>query len=259
MRRDNKFFSRHLLIALICAIVGILCMWQGNAFVSNVGSVLLISGIYTIIDNMILKESLIEMVVQKVNLKKEIDETGLIKVGFTLTDIPYSDWLGKASKNIDIIHNYGRTWTTNNLDFIKEAIIHKKCKVRVALLNPQSEFVSALEKHYDYPEGQLVKLIKEAIDTWKKLYGEIEENRKSNKNVGTLEIYYFNGQPTNSLYRIDDKLIVVSTKNSKSKSIYLPYSVYQKNSRNGLYTVYLKEIEDIMNDAIKVGLVEAKQ
>lgn len=56
-------------------------------------------------------------------------------------------------------------------------------------------------------------------DKWKSLYYEVEEKRRrcfkkgnssyKNKKCGTVELYYFNGQPTNSLYRIDNKMIVV--------------------------------------------------
>ena len=85
MRDDNKFSLRHIIVALVCAIIGILGICSEISWVSNVGSVLLISGIYTIVDNMYLKKSLIELIIQKVRLDKEIDDTGLIKVDSTLT------------------------------------------------------------------------------------------------------------------------------------------------------------------------------
>lgn len=58
-------------------------MRRGNALFSSVGSVLLISGIYTIIDNMYLKKLLTVYVMQKVSLDKKVDETGLIKIFLT--------------------------------------------------------------------------------------------------------------------------------------------------------------------------------
>lgn len=266
MREDNKFSLRHIIIALICAIIGILCMWLGNSLVSNIGSVLLVSGIYTIIDNMYLKKSLIELVIQKVSLDKEIDDTGLIKIDSVLTNIGYRDHFEKVTSNIDIIHNYARTWTTNNFDFIRNTVLNKECHLRVVLLNPESPFVPALEKHYGYAEGHLIELINEVTEKWKSLYRDVEEKRKAcskkksstykNKHCGSVELYYFNGQPTNSLYRIDDKIIVVNAKNSKEKSVYLPYSIFSNNGEKGLYHVYLKEIEAIIKEAIKVELVE---
>lgn len=266
MKDENKFSFRHIVVALICAIVGIMCMWLGNSLISNVGSVLLVSGIYTIIDNMYLKKSLIELVIQKVSLDKEIDDTGLIKVDSILTNINYKEQFENAKTNIDIVHNYARTWTTNNFDFIKQTILNNECRLRVVLLNPASPFVPALEKHYGYSEGHLVELINEVSDKWKSLYYEVEEKRRKcskrnnssykNKKCGTVELYYFNGQPTNSLYRIDNKMIVVNCKSSKEKSVFLPYTIYQNNGEHGLYKVYLEEIETIIKEAKKVEFEE---
>ena len=73
-----------------------------------------------------------------------------------------------------------------------------------------------------------------------------------------MELYYFNGQPKNSLYRIDNKMIVVNCKNSKEKSIFLPYTIYQNNGEKGLYNVYLEEIETIIKEAKKVEFEEVK-
>lgn len=269
MKEESRFSLRHIIVALGCALIGILCMWLGNSLISNVGSVLLVSGIYTIIDNMYLKKSLLDLIVQKVSLNKDIDSTGLIKIDSTLTNINYKEYFENAKSSIDILHNYARTWTTNNFDFIKYTVMNKECKLRVILLNPESPFISALEKHYDYSEGELVKLIKEVSEKWKSLYCEVEEKRKhcmqkksssyKNKHCGTVELYYFNGQPTNSIYRIDDKIVVVTSKNSKEKSVYLPYAIYKNNGEKGLYCTYLKEIETIINEATRVDWVEVDE
>lgn len=265
MKDDNKFSLRHIIMSLVCAIIGILGICSEISWVSNVGSVLLISGIYTIVDNMYLKKSLIELIIQKVRLDKEIDDTGLIKVDSTLTNIEYKEYFESAKSDIDIIHNYARTWTTNNFDFIKNTVMNKECRLRVVLLNPESPFISALESHYGYVEGHLVELINEVTDRWKTLYCDVEEKREAclkkksstykNKQCGSVELYYFNGQPTNSIYRIDNKIIVVNAKNSKEKSVYLPYTIFQDNGEKGLYHVYLKEIETIIKEAKKVDLV----
>lgn len=269
MKENNRFGYKHVIVSLGCAIVGILCMALGNALASNIGSVLLVSGIYTIIDNMYLKEALVDLVIQKVKLDKEIDDTGLEQIDSILTNIDYKSYFENAQTNIDIVHNYGRTWTTNNYDFIKNTVMNRECKVRVVLLNPDSPFVSALEKHYEYPEGHLVELINEASDKWRALYYDVEGKRKDclkkksstykNKYCGTVELYYFNGQPTNSLYRIDSKIIVVNSKSSKEKSVYLPYYIFNDNSEKGLYHTYLREIDTIIEEAEKFEFMEASE
>lgn len=266
VKDGNKFSLVHIIIALACAIFGILCMWLGNSLISNIGSVLLVSVIYTIIDNMYLKKSLIELVVQKVSLDKEIDDTGLINVDSILTNIKYRELFENANSNIDIIHNYARTWTANNFDFIRNTVMNKECILRVALLNPNSPFVPALEEHYGYAEGHLVELINEVSEQWISLYHEVErkknaclkKNAYKNKLCGTVKLYFFNGQPTNSIYRIDNKIIVVNSKNSKAKSVYLPYTIFQDNGEKGLFRIYLKEIDTIINEATEVNIMEDK-
>ncbi len=238
-------------------------MAYGNALFINIGAVVLVSGIYTVVDNMYLKKSLIELVIEKVSLDRDIDGMGLIKIGSTLTEIDYKDLFENAKSNIDIVHNYARTWTANNYDFIKNAVLNKECKLRIALLNPDSPFIPALEKHYEYPEGHLIDLIKEVSDRWEGLAKEIEEKKTiceskktsstyKNKKYGEIELFYFNGQPTNSFYRIDDKIIVVNSKSSREKSVYLPYAIYKENKEDGLYNVYLNEIEMILKEATRI-------
>lgn len=256
MNKFNSFSALHIIIALLCAIIGITFMWFGMSknisLISNIGSVVLISGIYTIIDNMLLKNSLVDIIIQKVNIKKELDNIGLIQSGSDLKKIQYHEMLTNAKHNIDIIHNYGRTWTNSNYDYVKDAIWNRKCKVRIALLNPESLFVPALEKHYEYEKGELEKNIIKTTERWKKLAIELNQNKQ--KNTGSVELYYFNGQPTDSLYRIDEKIIIINTKNSKSQTVLLPFSIYEKNNTNGLYDIFLQEIDNIIKDATKVEL-----
>ena len=258
--KNKKIFSlKHVIIILFCVIIGLVLIASGNNFLSNVGAVLLVSGVYTVVDNMYLKESLIELVIEKVSLDKDIESKGLVKIGATLTEIDYKNLFENAKSNIDIVHNYARTWTTNNYDFIKKTVLNSECKIRVVLLNPDSPFIPALEKHYGYSEGHLVELINEVSERWKGLAKEVAEKRAActlkksssykNKKCGEVELFYFNGQPTNSFYRIDDKIIVVNSKSSKEKSVYLPYSIYKENGETGLYSVYLKEIETIIDEA----------
>jgi len=259
---NNNFKYLHLIVALVIAISGIIMMIIPNVIVQNIGSVMLVSGVYTIIDNFFLKKSLIDLVIQKVKLDREIDSCGVVELGSTLTNIDYKELIENAENNIDIIHNYGRTWTTNNFDFVKKIVLERNCNVRVVLLSPDSLFIPALECHYNYTTGELKKLIVEMSEKWNVLKEELEQKklackkktnaRYKNKKCGNLELYYFNGQPTNSLYRIDDIVIVVNSKTSKEKSIFLPYAIYQNNGGEGMYAEYVKEINTIIEESTKV-------
>ena len=147
--------------------------------------------------------------------------------------------------------------------------------MRVLLLNPDSLFVPALENHYGYGKGELTNHIRYVTEKWEILAKEAEDkktyftdkkyrrtHRRSykTKEYGSIEIYYYNGQPTNSIYRIDDKLIVVNTKTSHEKSIHLPYMIYKKNnSQIGMYDLYLNEYNKIIEEATKIEMVEKNE
>lgn len=271
---DILYKLKNVIIAFFVAIVGIVLIWIGStkeiSWVESIGSVFLISGVYTVIDTYFLKKTLVDLVVEKVKLDSHIESTGVIEIGTNLSKIQYQDYFQEANSCIDIVHIYARTWTNNNFDFIRNTVLNKDCKLRVVLINPESKFISPLESHFGYKDGDLIKYINEVTKKWLDLYIEIKEkqkyftdktyrrkNRKSyaSKKYGSLELYYYNGQPTNSLYRIDQKLIVVTTKTSSKKTINVPYTIYKDlENNNTLYGVYKREIEEIIKEATKVDL-----
>jgi hypothetical protein len=276
--KTKEFKQKHITIIFGIIILGLLCILAATRvksvtisnYASNIGSILLISGIYNLIDSYFLKRDLIDLVIEKVRLDKKVDDTGLVEIGNNLSEINYKDYFCNAKENIDILHIYGRTWTSNNLDFIKNRILDGKCRLRVIIMNPESKFIPALEEHFNYNKGELEKYINEATKTWERCYKDISEKReyftyrskrKKNKKhyktnqYGSLELYYYNGQPTNSLYRIDDKIIVVETKTSKEKSTNMPYMIFKKNNYdNNLYAVYLAEIERVIKESNRIEL-----
>lgn len=271
MDKSNLFKQKNIIIALVLTVIGLICLTRDNNYCQSVGSILLISGIYSIIESYYLKKSMIEMVIEKVNLDKSIDQTGLIEVGCNLGNIPYQDYFKDANSTIDLLHVYARTWTNTNYDFIKDVVLNKRCKLRITLLNPNSPFAAALESHYGYQEGELKKYIQEVTLQWKKLATTVEEKHKyfadrayrkshktsyKTKEFGSVELYYYNGQPTNSLYRIDNKIIMVNTKTSKDRSVHIPYLIYAKNDNPAcMYDVYLAEMEKVIKEADKIDLL----
>lgn len=271
---ERLFKQKNVIIALVTAILGGLLIFYGTTelslseLASSIGSILLISGIYSIIESYYLKKSLIDMIIDKVKLDKNIDDKGILEIGSKLSNIKYDELFTNAKEHIDIVHIYARTWTTNNFDFIKDTVMNKNCDLRIVLINPNSEFVPALEKHFGYPSGKLKELIEEVSEQWKTLFIDVYtkekyltdrrlRNRKSykNKEYGSVELYYYNGQPTNSIYRVDDKIVIVESKTSKAKSSSLPYIIYKDNGLdNCMYELYTKEIECIIREAEKFDL-----
>lgn len=280
MSKNNwfkTFLKENMLMALGLSTTGLVFViisklsngfWYSLAY--DIGSIILISGVYTVLDTCFLKNSLVNLVIEKVNLNKQINETGLIEIGNNLLDIKYKDYFVAAEKNIDILHIYGRTWTNQNIDFIKDAVLNKKCHLRIIILSPDSLFLPALEDHFGYSFGELKKYINDVTKVWKACYKPLAEKQKyfsdkvyrrsnpknyKSKDHGTMQLYYHKGQPTNSIYRIDDKIVVVETKTSRIKSTNMSYTIYKKNKDcNNLYDIYLQELDRLIQESEKVDL-----
>ncbi|WP_409068861.1 hypothetical protein ACFLKC_14095 [Clostridium caseinilyticum] len=121
--KNRHFKSQHIIVALSLALLGIILFVVSeiikNSIISNVigeiASAVLISGILGVIDAYLLKESLIELILDKIKVKEEVNRTGLEELVPGITEINYKYYFKHAKKNIDIVHIYGNTWTNNNI------------------------------------------------------------------------------------------------------------------------------------------------
>lgn len=265
---NNKYYkSKHIIVVLFLIILSffifainewINSLYHGSliniiySILNNIASAILISGILGVIDAYFLQCSLIELILEKVKLKTQIDSTGLEEILPGIKDIDYNFYINGAKKYIDIVHIYGRTWTNNYSDEIKDKLLKSKCRIRVILVNPESPFVPALENHFEYKKGELVKYINDVSGIWENIN---KKKIKTKKKQGTIELYYHSGQPTNSMYRIDNRIIVVQTKSTKEKTTRLPSMIFKQiNSQDCLYNVYLKEINQLVKESIKIEI-----
>lgn len=261
MNHENKNFKKnHIIVALVLALVGII-LFVLSEFIKNlilknviseIASAILISGILGVIDAYLLKESLIELILDKIKVKEEVNRTGLEELVPGITEINYRYYFKNAKKNIDIVHIYGKTWTNNNIDQITDRVLRKNCKVRVILLNPDSKFVPALEEHFKYDKGELSKLIHSVSKMWKEKH-EKKQSQGKKATQGCIKLYYHKGQPTNSMYRIDDRVIVVQTKTTQEKTTKMPATIFRDtNKADCFYNTYLKEIEQLIKESEEV-------
>lgn len=217
----------------------------------NIGTAFFFTGIFGLIQEYILKDKLVDVILSKLRLKEDIDRTGIEKVFFGISDIDYRYYFKKAVKNIDILHIYGRTWTNNHIDEIEERLLNSNCKIRIILLSPDSPFVPALAEFYGQTPDELKQTIDSVAKMWKESYLK-KEVQKRKKNQSAIDLYYHCGFPTNSLYRIDDRVVFVQNKMTKGKTKSLPSFICKNTSREDLYSNYLTEINTLIKEAKKV-------
>jgi hypothetical protein len=227
-----------------------------KAIIRNIASAILITGIFSLLNQYFLKDKLVELILNKLNLKQDIDRAGIESLFSGIDDIDYRYFFKKAKKNIDILHIYGRTWTNNNIDEITNKYLNSNCNIRVILLSPNSLFVPALadhynSEHYNCTPGNLRDIILEVANKW----AEMVKKKHGRKSKNFLKLYFHFGQPTNSIYRIDDRIIIVQTKTSKGKTKRLPSIICKDTQRaDDLYSIYMDEIELIIKESQEVDI-----
>lgn len=212
-----------------------------KSVINEAASAILIAGIFSVINEKFLKESLIDLVLSKVNLKTHIDSKGIKEIHTDISNINYKQMINDSKHSIDIIHIYGRTWTNTFYDELKDKLKNSKCKIRFILLNPESKYVEALAEYYEITKDEMIKRITESLKQLKKL----QANKQSQ-----LEIYLHNGNPSSCIYKFDNTLVSIQNKMSKEKCKTLPIIICRKtDSETDYYNTITRDIEDLISES----------
>lgn len=240
-----------LMFLYVSEFVDNVSKWKG--VLQNIGIAFFFTGIAGIIQEYVLKNTLVNLIFSKLALKEDIERTGIVSVYPNLSDLNYRPLFKQAKKNIDIYHVYGQTWTNTYIEDIEDRLLNSNCKIRIILLAPDSTFIPGLAEIYNgkKPE-ELKQLIQEVSKLWKRIYlKKMQQKRK--KRQSTIELYYHNGFPASSLYRIDDQIVYVQSKMTKGKSKKLSAYICRNTDKADLFDNYLEEMNDIIaNEATKV-------
>lgn len=111
------------------------------------------------------------------------------------------------------------------------------------MLSINSKFCDSIEVHYGKEKGSMANSIQRVTEYWKELGKEV-----SAKSV--LKVYYFDGNPVHSLYKFDNRIVVVSNKISNKLSLNLPCIIcnQKKEVKEGLYYIYEEEIGELISE-----------
>lgn len=263
MRTNENLKNRFKIVSFVLIIVGLVIIVLKEMYVTNnlwgeilnnIAVALFIGGIFELMNEYYLKEKLVDLILEKLKLKENIDKTGITDVFSDIHDVDYRYYIKNSNKNIDIYHVYGRSWTNSNLDTIKDRLLRSNCNIRVILLSPNSKFIEGLAERYEITEDGLKANIKEMERTWRKLFEE-KKPIKKRKTQSSLKLFYSDSFPVYSLYRFDDNIINVQSKPSKGRTTSLPIIVCKDTNKGyDLHDMYTKELEDIISQSIEVDL-----
>lgn len=259
LKNSNVYFGISILLLLVVGLLmGIISQQFTSEFwkasFSNISSALIVAGVLSFINEKIMKENLIEIILDKVDLKKNIDTTGVSEIHTNISNIKYSSYLKNSEKNIDIIHTYGRTWTSNNIDEISEKLLNSDCNIRIVLVNPNSLFIDGLAYVYGETSDGLRQIILDMSERWKELY-EKKEAVKGKTTESSIKLYYHKNLPSCSLYRFDDNIINVQSKLSCGRSKKLTSIVCTNTEKeDDVYSNFNHEIEQLIKESEEIPL-----
>lgn len=214
---------------------------------NTLGAALVISGAYNVIYEAIIRKGMIATVVEKVNLKRSIDETGLKEIYLRIDDIPYRSMIENTKSKIIIMHSYGKNWTTQNIGYIRDICTKRNITVKVMLLNPKSTFCGSLDSHYNNERNPMKERIREMTTKWIQLDTELPKG-------SSIEVYYFDGNPTHSIYVFDNEMVIIPSTVTNDFTYEIPNIRCQKDDSNnkGLYTAYESELESLEKTAERI-------
>ena len=158
-------------------------------------------------------------------------------------DVPYRELIRETMSAMTIVHAYGATWTRNYIEIIKQQCLQRNLDITVILLSINSKFCDSIEVHYGKEKGSMANSIQRVTEYWKELGKEV-----SAKSV--VKVYYFDGNPVHSLYKFDNRIVVVSNKISNKLSLNLPCIIcnQKKEVKEGLYYIYEEEIGELISE-----------
>lgn len=237
---------RAIIISSLVAVLGGICLYFSNllispwdVFVSEIGSLFIVSFAVGIIWELALKRSFSAEVISKVGLTEEIEQTGLI--GISAQWHGRIDWeeCFKGSKSITIFFIYGRTWRNTNREFIKNFSRRKDTELKVILPDYKNkELMSELSRSIQYTTDELERLIKDAIKDFTKLAS------KRMKEEGKISIWLSNVFPVYCCYLFDSHGIFTLYSLTKEK---VEVPTFQVKSGGQLYKFLSIDIDTILN------------
>lgn len=235
--RKIKKLLPYWLVALVLLLTGILLIfladWIDNSFwksgVEKLATAITITGIFSLINNFFLSFNLIEIVLEKVKLSSDINDSGLIRVFSKFNAINFMDYFDKELDEIDIAHTYGRTWTRQYVEELGKQVSNNNTKIRVVLQNPESDFILGLANHYSITSDALKNRIEETIEIWTEMRSLV--NNKKN-----IELYLVKMLPSYSYYRFDD--VIISIANPKSQGMTKKLNAFACKNQKLEYTLY---------------------
>ncbi len=236
------FFSGGIICICISFTEPFLTNILVQLFLREIGGLFLVSSSVAIVWDLFAKRKLLDEIIAKTNLNRDIINTGVSKITDSFLKISNDEWKSffKSAREIDFFFCYARSWRRNRRDDFNEMKKKDNIQIRVILPDPShSDTINELARRFNYSSQDLKNMIEEAINDFKGL--------KENSNI-KLELRLLKEAPLYSIYRFDDIIIFATFTHRGNASV--PTFICEKDGT--LYDYFSNEFEQILNKSIEI-------
>lgn len=205
-----------------------------HSVVNDLGGLLIISVGLGAIWELVGKRSFAREVLEAAKLSGDISLAGLRSIGTNwLEDADWAELFSGVS-DLEIFVAYGQSWRTFNLARLEEFSRRRGAHLRLYLPDPNdAQSIATLARRFAMTSEVLI--------------GHIDETRAGYESLrskgGTIEIFFYPGDRTFSLYRFGDTAVITLYRHKHERSATIPTIVCR--SGGSLYDFVISELEAI--------------
>lgn len=244
--KASIFIIIFLSVGIICICISYTELFLTNILVQlilrEIGGLFLVSSSVSLVWELFAKRKLLDEIIAKTNLNRDIMDTGIFKITDSFLKISNDEWKSffKSAKEIDFFFCYARSWRRNRRDDFNEIKKKGNIQIRVILPDPNhSDTINELARRFNYSSQDLKNMIEEAINYFKGL--------KENSNI-KLQLQLLKEAPLYSIYRFDDIIIFAIFTHRGNESV--PTFICEKEGT--LYNYFFNEFEQILNKTVDI-------
>lgn len=242
------------LIGIVFILVGECCQTLKTAFYNIGGSMLSVAVVYWILIKCSADpvNEILKVIENTINFVKKSHHLGIEDIVKKRSEYRKEDW------NTFVEHTRERCWLmgtslskwSEDADFgriIKEKLKSKKYKLRLLILDPNSEEAA----YRDTQENKTTNRIKRAIGNFQKNFDRIFKDNSASKDKAEMRLYRL--PVSNSILIFDDELIVGHYLSSLPNKDAIALHLKKISGRDGgLFTQYSKHFEEVWDKAYKI-------
>lgn len=265
MKSKSKNTYSLIIISLIGLVVILLLQLYGAKYLdlkwiavfTNIFTAIVASMLASIYYEIFIRQDANEELLQKLNVNKSIQESGIKKYYSNFKDIDLKPFFDTSQQAL-MYMNFGTTLINLYSDKIEKFLSKKGNKIEIYILSEKNEFIKGLGAHWGYNDDRynkngITKKIKSTKETLKQTVANLE--KKGNLN-GKIKIYEITRHPVfYSFFKFDSTLIFCPSKIAESKNI-VPIGLIVENTgtKSCIYKKCLDELDSIHQDkdALKI-------